>query len=88
MDNLTSGVSKPLGVPDFLHPDVRGDIPGQETRGTDEVKKAMPKEEADHALDGLRRRKLIWRVDDVQEIAGGPQLARDRQCWPNVLKIR
>ena len=75
-DDLRRGIGELLGEAEkakvCLYPDVL-DIwegtPGKDT-GTDEVKKAMIKSKQDvqHALDKLKWWKLLWRVDDVQEI--------------------
>jgi len=75
-DDLARGISELLGETETakvcLHPDVLGiwdGVSGRET-GTDEVKKAMTKskEEVKRALDALGWWKLLWRVDDIQEI--------------------
>ncbi|KAF9645282.1 hypothetical protein BDM02DRAFT_606319 [Thelephora ganbajun] len=76
VDNLTCAISELLGETEkarvCLHPDVLGvwdDVPGKEI-GTDEVRKALIKSREDikRALDTLKWWKLLWRVDDVQEI--------------------
>ena len=75
-DDLRRSIGELLGETEkakvCLHPDVL-DIwegtPGKEA-GTDEVKKAMIKSKQDikRALNQLKWWKLLWRVDDVQEI--------------------
>ena len=76
VDDLAHGISELLGEIETakvcLYPDVLGiwsGVPGKET-GTDEVKKAMTtsKEDVKRTLDALGWWKLLWRVDDVQEI--------------------
>ena len=76
VDNLARGISELLGETETakvcLHPDILGvwdGVSGKET-GVDEVKKAMSKSKEDvkRTLDALRWWKLLWRVDDVQEI--------------------
>ena len=75
-DDLARGISELLGETETakvcLHPDVLGvwdGAPGKEN-GIDEVKKAMikSKEDVKLTLDALGWWKLLWRVDDVQEI--------------------
>jgi hypothetical protein len=76
VDDLACGISELLGETETakvcLRPDVLGiwdGVTGKET-GVDEVKKAMvkSKEDVKRTLDTLRWWKLLWRVDDVQEI--------------------
>ena len=75
-DDLARGIGELLGETETakvcLHPDVLGIWDGVSRRenGTDEVKKAMAKskEEVKRTLDALGWWKLLWRVDDVQEI--------------------
>jgi len=75
-DDLARGISELLGETETtkvcLHPDVLGiwdGVSGREV-DTDEVKKAIikSKEEVKRTLDTLGWWKLLWRVDDVQEI--------------------
>ena len=74
--DLARGISELLGETEItklrLRPDVLGIWDGASGReaGTDEVKKAMAKskEEVKRSLDALGWWKLLWRVDDVQEI--------------------
>ena len=76
VDDLARGIGELLGETETakvcLHPDILGvwdGVTGKET-GVDEVKKAMDKSKEDvkRTLDALRWWKLLWRVDDVQEI--------------------
>ena len=85
VDDLACGISELLGETErakvCLHPDVLGvwnGVPGKET-GMDEVKKAMVKSKEDvrRTLDVLGWWKLLWRVDDVQEIVN----AAIRRQW-------
>ena len=79
VDDLARGISELLGETETakvcLRPDVLGvwdGAPEKKTR-VDEVKKAMTKsrEDVKRTLDTLRWWKLLWRVDDVQEIVNG-----------------
>ena len=85
VDDLRGGIGGLLGEAEktkvCLHPDVLGiwdGIRGKETE-IDEVKKAMVKsrEDVGRALDRLRWWKLLWRVDDVQDIVN----AAIQQQW-------
>ena len=85
VDDLAFGIGELLGETETakvcLRPDVLGiwdGVTGKET-GMDDVKKAMVKSEDDvkRTLDTLRWWKLLWRVDDVQEIVNGAI----RQQW-------
>ena len=76
VDDLACGIGGLLGETETakvcLRPDVLGiwdGVTGKET-GMNEVKKAMvrSKEDIKRILDTLRWWKLLWRVDDVQEI--------------------
>ena len=65
-----------------LHPDVLGiwDGVSGEGDGMDEVGKAMvkSKEDVKHTLDALRWWKLLWRVDDVEEVVDAA--TEQRRC--------
>ena len=76
VDDLACGIGRLLGETETakvcLRPDVLGiwdGVTGKDT-GMDEVKKAMikSKEDVKGTLDTLGWWKLLWRVDDVQEI--------------------
>lgn len=85
VDNLRCGVGNLLGetekVKICLRPDVLGIWDGipEKDAAMDEVKKAMvrSKEDVKHTLDRLKWWKLLWRVDDVQEIVN----AAIQQQW-------
>ncbi|KAF9784384.1 hypothetical protein BJ322DRAFT_1007209 [Thelephora terrestris] len=85
VDDLTCDIGELLGEAEktkvCLHPEVLGiwdSIRGKEAE-TDEVKKAMVKsrEDVERALNRLGWWKLLWRVDDVQEVVN----AAIRQQW-------
>lgn len=76
VDGLVCSISELLGEMETAKVSLRSDVlgiwdgvPGKET-GADEVKKAMIKsrEDVKRTLDTLGWWKLLWRVDDIQEI--------------------